>query len=516
MLMLRAHQQGTDTRGVKLQRFILTCLILLVACQSAAAGGRVALVIGNSNYLHTSQLTNPVNDATDMSDVFRRLGFQVIKGLNLKKAEMDLKLRDFAAAIRGAEIAVFFYAGHGLQVDGKNYLVPIDAKAETKSALDFEMLRLSLVQRTMENEAKASVIFLDACRNNPLTRNLARALGHRSTSIGYGLAEVKAGFGTLISFATQPGNVALDGTGRNSPYTAALKRHILRPQLDLPSTLINVRVEVVEETEHKQVPWEQSALMGQLYLSGMPQASNGSAVADVRSSSDANSSFGEASRVWRDIKDSRNDLVLDAFAKRYAGTVYADMAKAAARAVRAKRTAAFDRNPLERKPQTANSHRRSPETYAADCADAAGVKYCVSSFLPTSGVNRSKYGPDSMLDGNDQTAWVEGRTDKSDKGIGEWVVLSWGAERRLAGVRIKNGYAKTERHYQMNGRVSRLLFSFSNGNRSEYQIEDTSSWQTIKFAQPEPAKWVKIEVRAAKRGRKYADTAINEIKPVFE
>ena len=502
--------------GAKLQRIILTCLILMVACRTAAAGERVALVIGNSNYLHTPQLTNPVNDATDMSDVFQRLGFRVIQGLNLKKAELDLKLRDFAAAIRGAEIAVFFYAGHGLQVGGKNYLVPIDAKAETKSALDFEMLQLSLVQRTMENEAKASVIFLDACRNNPLTRNLARALGHRSTSVGYGLAEAKAGFGTLISFATQPGNIALDGSGRNSPYTAALKRHILRPKLDLPSTLIRVRVEVVKETESAQIPWEQSALMGQLYLSGTPDASDNSKLTDARSSSDANSSFSEASRVWQDIKDSHNPSILDAFAKRYAGTVYADMARAAARAAHAKQTAALDRNPLERKPLTANSHHRSPEMNAADCATAAGVNYCVSSFLPTSGVNRSTYGPDSILDGNDQTAWVEGRTGKADKGIGEWIVLSWGSERRLAGVRLKNGYAKTERHYQMNGRVSRLRFSFSNGNQSERDIEDTSSWQTIRFAHPEPAKWVKIELRAGKRGRKYADTAINEIKPVFE
>jgi uncharacterized caspase-like protein len=117
---------------------------------------------------------------------------------------------------------LFFYAGHGLQVSGANYLVPVDARLEDASGLDFELVRLDLVQRTMEREVATNIIFLDACRDKPLARNLARALGTRSVEIGRGLAPTQGGAGTLISFSTQPGNVALDGTGRNSPFAAAL------------------------------------------------------------------------------------------------------------------------------------------------------------------------------------------------------------------------------------------------------------------------------------------------------
>jgi hypothetical protein len=157
-----------------------------------------------------------------MAAKLRGLGFEVVEGKDLTKADMDRTIRSFAETVAGAEMALFFYAGHGLQVSGQNYLVPIDAKltTTTAAALDFEMVRLDLIQRTLEREASTNIIILDACRDNPLSRNLARALGIRSAAIGRGLAAVESGEGTLISFSTQPGNVALDGAGRNSPVAA--------------------------------------------------------------------------------------------------------------------------------------------------------------------------------------------------------------------------------------------------------------------------------------------------------
>jgi len=182
--------------------------MLLLLPAAALAEKRIALVIGNSAYRHTPVLANPYNDATDMVAALKKLGFQVIDGFDLDKASLDRKIRDFAGALQGADVGVFFYAGHGLQVAGQNYLVPIDAKAEAASALDFEMVRLDLVHRIMEREAPTNIIFLDACRDNPLSRNLARALGTRTTDVGRGLAPVESGSGTLISFSPQPGNVA--------------------------------------------------------------------------------------------------------------------------------------------------------------------------------------------------------------------------------------------------------------------------------------------------------------------
>src|SRR5215475_15154994 len=195
------------------------------------ANQRVALVIGNSAYQHTAKLDNPKNDATDLAAVLKQLGFQVIDGYDLDKVAFERKLQDFSAALGAAEVGLFFYAGHGLQVAGKNYLLPVDAKAETADAVDYEMVGLDLVQRTMERATTTNIIFLDACRNNPLARNLARAMGTRSAAIGRGLAAVESGVGTLISFSTQPGNVALDGAGRNSPFAGALVKRMRHPTM---------------------------------------------------------------------------------------------------------------------------------------------------------------------------------------------------------------------------------------------------------------------------------------------
>ena len=165
--------------------------ILLLLPAVAHAEKRVALVIGNSAYKYAGELTNPKSDATDIAATLMKLGFQVIHGYDLDKTTLDRKVRDFADSLHGADVGLFFYAGHGLQVAGQNYIVPVDAKLATAASLDFEMVRLDLVHRTMEREASTNIIFLDACRNNPLARNLARALGTRSTDIGRGLAAVE-------------------------------------------------------------------------------------------------------------------------------------------------------------------------------------------------------------------------------------------------------------------------------------------------------------------------------------
>jgi phosphate transport system substrate-binding protein len=252
-------------------------VVLLLVCVGSAAhaGKRVALVIGNSAYQHSGELANTRNDATDMAAALRAHGFQVIDGFDLDKPAFERKVRDFAAALVGAEVGVFFYAGHGMQVSGQNYLVPVDAQLKAPSALDFEMVRLDLVQRTMEREAPTNILFLDACRDNPLAPNLARAMGTRSTDIGRGLAAAESGIGTLISFSTQPGNVALDGTGRNSPFAGALLKQLTSSNDDLSAILIAVRNDVMRETQRRQVPWEHSALTGRFYFSpgaGAPAA----------------------------------------------------------------------------------------------------------------------------------------------------------------------------------------------------------------------------------------------------
>src|SRR6516225_11852096 len=199
---------------------------LLIALPSAAQAKRAALVVGNSAYVHADTLANPTNDASDFAGVLAKSGFEVIAAFDLDKASFERKIRDFAAALSDSDAGVFFYAGHGLQVAGRNYLVPVDAELATAESIEFEMVQLDVIQRIMERHTTTNILFLDACRNNPFARNLARAMGTRSVEIARGLAPVESGVGTLISFSTQPGNVASDGAGRNSPFAGALVKRV--------------------------------------------------------------------------------------------------------------------------------------------------------------------------------------------------------------------------------------------------------------------------------------------------
>jgi uncharacterized caspase-like protein len=234
----------------------------------AKAEKRVALIVGNTHYEHSPALSNPINDANDIAEVLKRLGFDVLLGLDLDKRAFDLKVRDFARAVEDADTALFFYAGHGLQLSLQNYLVPVDAAIEREPDLDFEGVRLDLVLKHMEldREGKTNIVFLDACRDNPFTENLARTMGTRAINVGHGLAPVQTGVGTFIAYSTQPGNVASDGAGRNSPFAAALKRHIAEPGRNLTAIMIEVRKDVLEETRGKQVPWDHSALTQDFYF----------------------------------------------------------------------------------------------------------------------------------------------------------------------------------------------------------------------------------------------------------
>jgi uncharacterized caspase-like protein len=250
-------------------------LTLLMALAALLAGGlpsgaetRVALVVGNAGYQAAPALANPLNDARDVAAALKGAGFRVIEALDADKRKLDGALRAFADQLGKADVALFFYAGHGLQVGARNFLVPVDARLDKERDLEFEAVSLEFVQRQMEidREGKTTIVILDACRDNPLARNLARSMGTRSTSIGKGLAAAPAGLGTFIAYSTQPGNVAQDGAGRNSPFTAALVKHMGTKGRNLPATMIEVRKDVVAATQGRQVPWDHSALTGDFYF----------------------------------------------------------------------------------------------------------------------------------------------------------------------------------------------------------------------------------------------------------
>src|SRR5689334_18509632 len=254
-------------RGVRLV-LLLACVVAgVLAHPGAAAARRVALVVGNGAYRSAPALANPPNDARDVARSLRGLGFEVTEGIDLDKAGMESALRRFAAALHGADVGLFYYSGHGLAVADKNYLVPVDAQIDRASDLDFATVPLDLVTRILGDEPRTALVFLDACRDNPLARSLARSLGaSRSVAVQGGLASAAAGTGTLIAYATQPGNTASDGTGRNSPFTGALLRHIGEPGVEVRSMLTRVRRDVLAVTDGTQEPWDHSSLTDEFYF----------------------------------------------------------------------------------------------------------------------------------------------------------------------------------------------------------------------------------------------------------
>src|SRR5262245_7213717 len=236
-------------------RFVFWAIFVFVvntAIVPARGDTRVALVIGNSEYRYVAPLNNPQNDARLVADTLTALGFKVIGNgaqLNLTKSQFDQAVQDFANEIQSADVALFYYAGHGVQVRGANYLVPVGANPTREVDVDFQMLDVNLILRGMEyGRARLNIVILDACRNNPFGGRGLRA-------VSTGLAQMQAPEGTLISFATQPGNVAQDGTGGNSPFSKALAQTIRTPGLDIFRAFNEVGLIVSRATGGEQQPW---------------------------------------------------------------------------------------------------------------------------------------------------------------------------------------------------------------------------------------------------------------------
>lgn len=248
--------------GALARSLVATLAVLTFLLLPASAEQRVALVVGNGAYVNAGKLANPGNDARDIAAALKGLGFVVVEAYDTDKRKFDDAIKAFSGQLAKADVALFFYAGHGIQVGLQNYVLPVDAKLARERDLEFEGVKLEFILRQMEldREGKTSIVILDACRDNPLARNLAASMGTRSASIGRGLATAPAGLGTFIAYSTQPGNVALDGQGRNSPFAAALLKHMAVPGRNLPALLIEVRKEVVVQTNGQQVPWDHSAL----------------------------------------------------------------------------------------------------------------------------------------------------------------------------------------------------------------------------------------------------------------
>ena len=341
-----------------IRTFLIVGFVLFAGAPGALAEKRVALVIGNSSYEKAAPLANPKNDANALAAVLSDLQFEVVKGIDLDRSEFEGVVRKFVRAIRGADVALLFYAGHGLQVKGRNYLAPIDADLSDEADLDFETLPLRTILKHMERHTRTNLVFLDACRDNPLARNLARSMGTRSVAVGRGLARVETGVGTLIAFATEPGNVALDGWGGNSPFTTALLKHIETPGLDVDLMLRRVRKDVLELTSGKQVPWSNSSLTGRFEFAAV-QAGDvpgqdkpaKSGAPTVATGSDRTIELA----YWDAIVGSKAAADFESYLRKFPSGAFAELARL--RIKRLKQAALTEREPVKKPVPAARGQR---------------------------------------------------------------------------------------------------------------------------------------------------------------
>ena len=244
---------------VKFLSIYIIFFFVLVGSQTNVFAAKHAFVLGNSSYVHVTKLDNPVHDAIDIANKFSQMGYIVHLHLDKTRESFASAFADFANLLNKEDLAVFYYAGHGIQVAGENYLVPVDAFVRNEKDAKKNLITLNNLLKVLSDKVDTRIIVLDACRNNPFAKK--RSLNSSSAIGGRGLARVYAGGGSFIAFSTQPGNTAEDGTGqRNSPFTSALLKHIKRADSDVHEVLRNVRADVLNVTGKRQIPWENSSL----------------------------------------------------------------------------------------------------------------------------------------------------------------------------------------------------------------------------------------------------------------
>ena len=292
----------------------------LAAGGPALADKKVALVIGNGAYAE-APLKNPPSDARAIAATLRRQGFDVILKENATKAQMNEVVADFGEKLTEGDTALFFYAGHGMQVQGRNYLIPTDAKISSEQRVRLETLDVEAVLDQMSAaRARVSMVILDACRNNPFER--------RFRSAGGGLAQINAPEGTMIAYATSPGKVAADGEGANGLYTQELLKALAQPGLKVEDVFKQVRIGVTRASNGGQVPWEASSLTGDFYFQPVAASAAVAPAAAPAIVAAPGPSVDREGMFWDTVKGSSDPAELRAYLDTYPTGVFAPIARA--------------------------------------------------------------------------------------------------------------------------------------------------------------------------------------------
>jgi uncharacterized caspase-like protein len=284
--------------------FLCFAVSIYLGIGPSHAERRVALVIGNSEYQSTAALPNPANDAQDMAAALREVGFEVIVETNVNKRALETALAKFGRLSQGADAALFYYAGHGIQYRGRNYIVPVDARLEDEFSVNYELVRIDDVLFAVSQASGVKLLILDACRNNPLADRLIRSTS-RNIGVARGLTLIDDARGMIVAYATQPNQVADDGHGRNSPFTTALLKEMKEPGLEIATFFRRVAADVDRATNGRQFPELSISMTGEFYLNTRET--------DLQ--------------AWARVRDASKITDLNDFLLRYPGSVLAEDAR---------------------------------------------------------------------------------------------------------------------------------------------------------------------------------------------
>jgi hypothetical protein len=450
-------------------RFCMTLAVVVAAglcwAETARAEKRVALVIGNDRYLNMTadrQLQKAVNDANTIAGALKALGFEVLIGTNLGRQGMIDKLAEFTAKLEAGDTAAFFFAGHGVAIQGVNYLIPSDVPAVSESAearvRGASLAEPDIIAELQAKSVRVALLVIDACRDNPFPRAAGRSIGNTR-----GLADAKPARGVFTLYSAGIGQSALDrlsdkDAANNSVFTRIFAEQLLRPELHLGDLAVEVRERVAalalqatdgtgQPAPHEQTPaYYDQTLGGRIFL--------------------GRGSFGTAAAPQSQAK-----------------------------------TAALS-------PPKAESAPRPPRPGAAGerCARNGAETYCVSSVLPSQFGN--SYGPENLFKGTDAVAWVEGRPGQ---GVGEWITVEFDELRSVNSIELRTGYQKSADIFSKNGRVRQLRMQFSDGESRTVMLADRQGAEIIRLDRAVKAHWIKFTIEGVYPGKTYTDTAISKL-----
>jgi uncharacterized caspase-like protein len=369
--------------------FVCALVLICLGALPGHADKRVALVIGNGAYRYAPPLINPKNDAEDVGRSLQSLGFETVVATDLDRTGLNEALDRFSRSVAGADIAVVYYSGHGMQFAGRNYLLPVDARlAGADDVNRFRLLPFDDITDILQTARGARVIVLDACRNNPVEEELKRRLAlapgaNRDAYLTRGLGRVSAGNGLIVAYETQASDVAADGSGRNSPFTAAFLRNVAAPDIDLRQMFFRVQDEVDQVTGGRQRPELSISLVGEFKLkaSVTPAAPPASGAAAAAAS--------EAERAWHVIASTTNQGLLEDFIRRFGDSFYGAVARARLQDLRQSPVAALSSPATPVTPVRPGAALSNPPAAEPPPAAGTGALFTASSRMEAVGKSSS-------------------------------------------------------------------------------------------------------------------------------